>query len=249
MNIKPAYTSAIAYLAYVAVAFGSSAACAEQHFDFFSSTPVGSWAEREYTTSKDKNSFLLNKISRLPDVKIKNESYVVIEKISQEYKIVDGKREPYKGQIIFQATVGKAHLQKYPENVLANLRGYATSIVAKKGDRESEDLDVDGNMALQAEQSTGINFEHELFGSEEKKVSVPAGEFKCLSVKGKMAGKVKIIVMTMSVESEIRSCYSNSMPFGLIQTESDMVIRGQAVKMKIELMSYGSSGAKTGLPI
>lgn len=218
-------------------------------FDFNQSTPVGSWAVHEDLTTDEKGRQTVNviKMSVVGKESIENSPYIWIELDSQSYKIKKEQRKKQGDRVILKALVDISTFEDSPANVLGNLSKYAKTVIIQNGNNDPMMIENGGMLAQSMMQAAGVSVEFNYKEQGTKTMDVPAGKFSCKLVSGSGTTEVKVLIKTMKISSEIESCYSNDIPFGLIQSSSTTVTNGSESTTVGYLVEFGKTGAATAI--
>lgn len=227
----------------------SQVSLAENDFNFIKSTPVGSWAISENTTTdkKGKKTLLVVKQSLVGKDIYEGTLHYWIEMEMQSYKLKKDKRKKTGKTMIMKLLVNLDTFANDPENIMGNLNKYAKTIIMQTGDQDPMKMENTGAMAQGMMQAAGTQIEYSYNVTGTKKASVPAGQLNCTVMQGSGSTQVKIMFRKMKIESEIESCFSNKIPFGMVYSNSDILTNGKPSKSENVLIEYGTSGAKTAI--
>lgn len=218
-------------------------------FNFNQSTPVGSWAIREDLTTDDKGRQTISvvKMSVVGKESVENSPYVWIELDSQAYKIKKEQRKKQGDRVILKALIDTSTFEDSPANVIGNLSKYARTIIIQNGNNDPMMIENGGMLAQSMMQAAGVSVEFDYKDQGSKTMEVPAGKFSCKLVSGSGTAEVKVLIKTMKVSSQVESCYSNDIPFGLVQSSSTTVSNGDESTTLSQLIEFGKSGATSAI--
>lgn len=238
-------TRLICLLALLAVPVIASAA----EFSFTQSTPVGSWAVREDTSTdhKGKQSVGVIKYSVVDKEAVDGETHYWIEMEMQNYKLKKDQRKPQGERNIIKMLVSADLFSESPANVLGNLSKHAKTVIMQMGNNDPMIIDQGGMLGDSMLQALGVQveFSYQLAGT--KTVAVPAGKLSCTVFQGEGSTEAKVVIKKIRVESKTEGCYSNKVPFGLVYAETHSSTNGKPMTSKVELIEFGTSGAKSAI--
>lgn len=234
---------------FISLAGFSFSVLAASEFNFSKSTPVGSWAIREelQTDHKGRKSVSVVRMSVVGKEDFDGSPHVWIEAETQQYKIKKDKRKKQGKKMIMKTLLDVAIFSDSPANIVGNLNKYAKTIIMQTGDADPMKIEQGGAMAQSMMQAAGITVEYDFTEKGSKTVEVPAGKFTCKVVSGSGSTETKILIKKFKVSSVAESCYSSAVPFGLVQSNSDVTTNGKKSTLVSQLMEYGATGAKSAI--
>jgi len=229
----------------VLMATTMAASAANLEFSFQSSTPVGSWQEREQVTTdqKGKQTVLVMRISYLGDEEREGEVYAWIETEMNSYHVKKNDRKQQGDTIYTKVLMKKSILQGDIANAVNDFNGLATEVIMQTGQGQPMRIKGADSMMTAMAQTPGLKVNYELSNDGAETVTVPAGTFSCNRYKGKGTTTAKVIFKTMTVESTVTQWISSKVPFGVVKVVSDDLVNGEQQHTQITLTSFGSSGA------
>jgi len=214
-------------------------------FNFYKSTPVGSWQVREQTNTDQKGHQMVSTIrtSIVGEEKRNGKDYYWIEVQMDTAKIKNGERKKVGDTNILKTLVAKDVFSQDPTNVVNNLRNYADEIVMQMGDRDPMLITGGGAFAdaMMKSMGTEMKFDYHMEGT--KSVKVPAGTFTCTVMKGHGKTETKVVFKKFTVETDSDACVSDQVPFGIVSSHADIVTNGKASTSDDRLLEYGKAGA------
>ena len=220
---------------------------AEPLFDFSASTPEGSWALREVTTTdhKGRQTVSIIKQKYLGSEQRQNQVYYWLETEVDNYKLKKGKRKRDGEHMVLKVLVSKEAMDSDPANVVNNLQGFGQVIIMQTGDSQPMMLTGGGMLAGAALQAMGfeVNYQFTVEGTET--INTAAGQFKARRVAGTGSSSAKILFKKFEVKSQSVMWFSEEVPFGIVQSESTDLINGKEQRSQTVLIEYARSGAVT----
>jgi len=216
-------------------------------FDFDSSTPVGSWQEREMvvTNEKGKQSVSVMRVSYLGDEDRNGEKYAWIETQMSNYKVKKKGRKQQGDPIYIKVLMKKSVLKGDIANALGNFNELADEVIMQTGDSQPMRIKGAGSMMGGMAQAIGLKVTYELSKQGSESVTVPAGTFECDRYKGQGSSSAKVVFKTINVESTATQWISGDVPFGVVKVISDDVVDGEPQHSQSELVAFGTSGARS----
>lgn len=218
-------------------------------FNFSKSTPIGSWAIREdiSTNHKGKQTVNVIKTSAVGKEDFDGSPHVWVEMETQAYKIKKDKRKKKGDKVIMKMLLDTALFSESPANIITNITGHAKTIIIQNGNEDPMLIEQGGALAQVMMQAAGIQIEFDYTEKGNKSVKVPAGDFNCKLVQGNGTAESKILFKKMKVQSEIESCYTNQVPFGLVQANAKIKTNGKDSTNLTQLIKFGKSGATSAI--
>ena len=198
------------------ICVGGTSAAAVIDFDFAESTPIGSWQEREHTTTdeKGKQTVMVMRIGYLGDEERGGEAFAWIEMEMNNYKVKKDKRKPQGDTLYMKVLMKKSALEGDITNALGNFNEMATDVIMQSGDSQPMRIKGAGSMMGGMMQGMGLQVSYTTTKDGGESVTVPAGTFECDRYKGEGSTSVKIMFKTMNMESKNTQWISNKVPFG-----------------------------------
>ncbi len=236
-------------LIFIATAVLSTAAQSTSlDFDLVSATPIGSWQEREETTTnhKGKTTVTVMKSSLLAKEERNGKAYYWIEMAVDSFKVSKkGKRKKNGKRMIIKTLVPESALQGDPGNVLTNLRGFGEEIIMQSGNDQPMRISGSGGMfaGLMQAMGTEVNFDFSVQGNES--VEVPAGSFTAKKVTGSGTTETKVVFKKIKVQSDSTVWLSDTVPFGVVKAEGTSTMNGKPSTHTTQLLSFGATGAES----
>jgi hypothetical protein len=227
------------------VGAGVAAAADGFSFDFVGSTPVGSWQERQLTTTDDKGkeTLTVTRVKYLGDETRGGEALAWIETELTNYTIKKDERKQQGEPISMKILMRKSLLEGDIANALGNLNDLATEVIMQVGDSRPMRIKGAGSMMAGVGQAIGLSVDYHLTPDGSESVTVPAGTFSCTRYRGQGSASAKVVVKTVHVESTATQWVSEEVPFGLVKLVSDDVVDGKKQHTEATLTAFGRSGA------
>lgn len=214
-------------------------------FDFTGSTPVGSWQEREQTTTdaKGKETVTVMRISLVGEEERGGESFVWIEMAMDNYKVKRGKRKSMGEAVAVKYLTKKSVMEGDIANGLGNFNDLAVEVIMQSGDGPPLRIKGAGSMMGNMTQAMGLKATYSMTNEGSDTVTVPAGTFDCTRLTGEGSTSVKVVIKKITVESRSTQWFSEEVPFGLVKIVSDDVVNGKDQHTESVLTAFGTSGA------
>jgi len=227
----------------------SANARAEPLFDFSASTPEGSWALHEATTTdqKGRQTVLIIRQKYLGSEQRQGQTYYWLESEMDNYKLKKGQRKREGEHVVVKVLVPKEAMSADPANVMNNLQGFGQEIIMQAGDSQPLMITGGGTLAGATLKAAGVkvNYQFNVEGTET--IDTAAGTFKAKRVTGTGNSSAKILFKKIEMQSQSVFWISEKVPFGIVQSESTDLINGKEQRSKTVLLEYGRSGAKTAI--
>lgn len=213
--------------------------------DFSGSTPVGSWQVREETTTdaKGRQTVTVVKTSMLEKVAHQGAPHYWIETEIESYKLRKGKRKAQGDPVVMKVLVEESVVGADPENVVANLHKYGKEIIFQSGNSDPMRMAEGGALAQMMMKSLGVSVDYKYAESGTKTVDVPAGKFSCTVLRGDGTTEMQVLMRKVSVRSQIETCLSGQVPFGIVAYEAVNMENGKETRADARLIEFGKSGA------
>jgi hypothetical protein len=227
----------------LATVCGSAPQAAE--LDLLSVTTQGSWQEREQTTTNEKGekTVLSIRVSLVGEEVRDGEPCVWIESELQMTRVDRKGKSKQEKPIVSKALVKRSALSVDPTNALRNPFDQAVEIITQVGDQDP--MRFSGKMLGKAGDILGVQVSYAFQEQGTESVTVPAGTFQTLHLKGSGSASTKIVIKRIEVQSQGDFWYSAQVPFGLVKGQGTDVVNGKSQSWTTELKSYGTSGAAT----
>lgn len=223
----------------------SAPAAVAVDIDLLSSTPPGSWSVREETTTdhKGRQTVTVTKTSMLGNEERNGQRYFWMEMAVDSYKLKKGKRKKNGDRAIIKSLVAESMLKGDPANAVQNLRAFGEEVIIKSGKNKPMRMQGAGGFAQGMLKGMGaeINYDFQQQGNET--VSVPAGEFDTVILRGTGSTEMKIVFKTIKVSSTSTAYYSKKVPFGLVKVDGESTTNGKTSAHTSVLLEYANSGA------
>lgn len=213
--------------------------------DFSESTPVGSWQVREETTTdaKGRQTLTVVKTSMLEKVDYQGAPHYWIETAIESYKLRKDKRKAQGDPVVMKVLVEASVMGAEPENVAANLQKYGKEIIFQSGNSDPMRMVEGGALAQMMMKSLGVSVDYQYRKAGSKTVEVPAGKFSCAIMWGEGTTEMRVLMRKLSVRSEIETCTSAQVPFGIVAYTSVGTENGKETRSEARLIEFGRSGA------
>ncbi len=225
----------------------SSPTVSAVEIDLLSSTPPGSWSVREETTTdhKGRQTVTVTKTSMLGKEERNGQSYFWMEMAVDSYKLKKGKRKKNGDRAIIKSLVAESLLKGDPANAVQNLRAFGEEVIIKSGKNKPMRMKGAGGFAQGMLQGMGAEIKYDFQQQGNETVSVPAGEFDTVILRGTGSTEMKIVFKTIKVSSASTAYYSKKVPFGLVKVDGESTTNGKTSTHSAVLLEYGSSGAQS----
>ena len=222
---------------------------AESFFDFSASTPEGSWAVREVTTTdhKGRQNVLIMKQKFLGSEQRGGQVYYWLETEMDNYKLKKGKRKRDGEHMVLKVLVSKEAMSSDPANVVNNLQGFGQEIIMQTGDSQPMMISGGGMLAGAALKAMGVEINYQFTVEGTETIDTAAGQFKARRVAGTGSSSSKILFKKIEITSQSLMWISEEVPFGMVQSESTDLINGKEQRSQTVLIEYARSGAVTAI--
>ena len=227
----------------------STQASAESYFDFSASTPKGSWALREITTTdhKGKQTVAVVRQKYLGSEQRQGQTYYWLETEMDNYKLKKGKRKPEGEHTVLKVLVSEEAMNSDPANVVNNLQGFGKEIIMQSGDSPPMMMSEGGMLAGTLMKSMGIEINYKFTVEGKETIDTAAGDFKAKRVAGVGSTTSKIFFKKMEMKSQSVMWVSDKVPFGIVKSESTDTVNGKESQSQTLLLEYAKSGAVTAI--
>ena len=227
----------------------SANAGAEPFFDFSASTPEGSWALREVTTTdhKGRQTILVITQKFLGSEQRQGQTYYWLESEMDNYKLKKGKRKREGEHVVLKVLVSKEAMSSDPANVINNLQGFGQEIIMQTGDSQPLMISGGGILAGATLKAMGVEVKYQFTVEGTETIATAAGTFKTKRVAGKGNTSARILFKKIEMQSQSVLWISKKVPFGIVQSESTDIINGKEERSKTVLLEYARSGAETAI--
>lgn len=218
---------------------------AANSLDFSGATPVGSWQVREETTTdaRGRQTLTVVKTSMLEKVAYQGAPHYWIETAIETYKLRKNKRKAQGDPVTMKVLVEASVMGAEPENVAANLQKYGKEIIFQSGNSDPMRIVEGGALAQMMMKSLGVSVEYQYTKEGSKTVEVPAGKYKCTIMRGNGTTEMRVLMRKVSISSEIETCMSAQVPFGIVAYTSISTENGKETRSEARLIEFGKSGA------
>jgi len=224
-------------------------AVAESLFNFAASTPEGSWAVREVTTTdhKGRQTVTVTRQKYLGSEQRQGQTYYWLETEMDNYKLKKGKRKPEGEHMVMKVLVSKEAMNSDPANVVNNLQGFGQEIIMQTGDSQPLMISGGGMLAGATLQAMGIEVNYQFNEEGTETIDTAAGQFKARRVAGSGSSSGKILFKKIEIESKSLMWISDEVPFGIVKGENTDLINGKKQTSQTVLMEYARTGAVTAI--
>ncbi len=227
----------------------SANAGAESFFNFNDSTPEGSWATREITTTdhKGRQTVMIIKQKNLGSEQRQGQAYYWLETEMDNYKLKKGKRKRDGEHMVMKMLVSEEAMNSDPANVVNNLQGFGQEIIMQSGESQPMMISGGGMMAGAAMQAMGIEMNYEFTEEGTETIETATGKFEARRIAGKGSTSTKVLFKKIVVESQSLMWFSAKVPFGIVKGENTDLINGKEQHSKTLLLDHAMSGAVTAI--
>lgn len=230
------------------IALSGVAGAAGIDFDFSLSTPVGSWQEREQSTEKGgKTSVSIMKLKYLGDEERNGVTYAWVETESRTFKVRKKGRQQQGDTVFMKVLLKKSLLEGDVVNSIGNFNDIAVEIIMQSGNEKPMRIKNAGEMMGGVVRATALQISYELTKEGSEETTVPAGSFSCDRYKGRGSATLDLMIKKMKVDSTATQWISKQVPFGVVKIISEDVVNGKPQHSETTLLSYGRSGATSGI--
>jgi len=213
-------------------------------FDFVSSTPVGSWQEREQVTENaGKTTVTVIKTKYLGDEERGGEVYAWVESEITNLKVKKSDRKPMGKPVYVKVLLKKSVLEGDVVNSIGNFSELATEVIMQTGSDQPMRIKNAGQMVGGFAQAMGLQIDYQLSRDGSETATTPAGSFDCARYKGHGTTTIDMMIKKMTVESTTTQWISNEVPFGVVKVVSDDVVNSKPQHSETTLTAFGRSGA------
>lgn len=217
-------------------------------FNFLSSTPIGSWQQREDTTTdhKGRSQVSVSRTSMLAKERRNGEDHYWVEMEMDSFKVSKkGKRKKSGESVIFKVLIAESAFSADPGNIMMNLQGFGAEMIMQSGKSDPMRMTGAGGFMGGLMKSLGVKVNHDFQQLGQESVTVAAGEFDTSKIQGSGTTTVKVIFKKINVVSDSTAWMSSKVPFGIVKSEGTSTTNGKASTHSSELLEFGLSGAVT----
>jgi hypothetical protein len=137
----------------------------------------------------------------------------------------------------------RSAFQLDPANAVLNPLEAAAEVIVQTGD--GDPIRFQGKNLGKAADMLGFQVAYQWQSVGPESVTVPAGTFDALHVKGSGSATTKILIKKIEMSSQGDWWYSAQVPFGIVKGEGTTTLNKKTQSFTTELKSHGSSGATT----
>ena len=218
---------------------------AESMFNFDQSTPVGSWQEREETTTnhKGKQTLTVVKTSLLGEESYQGAKHFWLEIETKNYKLKNGKRKPVGKPLTIKSLVDASVTTANATNVISNVNKYGRILIMQNGDEDPMLIDTNSLVGKAMLQQLGTKTEYHFAKAGKAAADTPSGKVQCTQYNGSGSAEMNLVIKKIRVVSEMQTCVSDKIPFGVVSYTTNATINGKKTVSEAVVVDYGSTGA------
>ncbi|MBT8132799.1 MAG: hypothetical protein KJO35_11055 [Gammaproteobacteria bacterium] len=214
-------------------------------FNVTSTTPVGSWVEREQRTVDHRNRETVSIIRQtmVESEQRDGELHYWIETESTNYKVKKkGVRKQQGDTAIVKVLVPASTLDGDPANLVNNLSGFGKEIIFQNGSQQPMRMREGGTMADLMLKALGVKVDYTFESLGRESVNIPAGEFRAEKFAGSGSVETRMLLKKITVESQSEVWLTPDIPFGFARMVSNDLVNGKSQTSQAEVTQFGTSG-------
>lgn len=222
---------------------------ADTFFNFEASTPVGSWAVKEVTTTdhKGRETVAVTRQKYLGSEEHEGETYIWLETEMDNFKVKKEKRKRDGEHIVMKVLMAKSLMNSDPANVLNNLQGVGKKIILQTGEGNPIEISDGGMFAKVALKALGTEMNYSFTQDGSETLDTAMGKIETTRIAGSGSSSTKILFKKIEVQSQSMMWVSDDVPFGMVKMESTDLVNGKEQTSSSILTEFGTSGAVTAI--